>query len=106
MLHRIRGLALATIGDTEAARAALDRSLESALARHADHEVAFTLHAMSSLLTATGAVVPEDVRREQADLLAQLGIVSVAEPELRGRTVVLPSQVRRELPADVARPAR
>jgi class 3 adenylate cyclase/tetratricopeptide (TPR) repeat protein len=104
LLHRIRGLALAATGDADAARAALERSLESARARHADHEVAFTLHAMSSLLTATGAVVPEEVRREQADLLAQLGILVVAEPELRGRTVVLPAQVRRELPAEVPEP--
>ncbi|MDX6659870.1 MAG: hypothetical protein QOJ55_692, partial [Solirubrobacteraceae bacterium] len=105
MLRRIRGLALAALGEPDAARTALDRSLESARARHADHEVAFTLHATSSVLTAIGATLPADLRREQEDLLAQLGIVSVSEPALPPTALVLPTQVRRELPAEVARPA-
>jgi class 3 adenylate cyclase/tetratricopeptide (TPR) repeat protein len=106
MLHRLRGLALAAQGEADAAHAALERSLAAARARHADHEVAFTLHAMSSVLIATRARVPAELRREQADLLAQLGIVTVSEPALPRTALALPVQVRRELPAEVARPAR
>lgn len=81
LLQRVRGLALAGIGDRNGAQAALEASLVSARERHASHEIAWTLRALNGL-RGTSGLEPADAAlvAEQAALLEQLGIVTIAEP--------------------------
>ena len=73
MLHRVLGLAALSSGDTEAARVALEQSLDTARERGAEHEIALTLDVMAECL---GPDVPgfKDACYERDALFAQLGI--------------------------------
>jgi class 3 adenylate cyclase/tetratricopeptide (TPR) repeat protein len=75
LLHRVRGAALARVGDRGPARAALARSLEAARARGAGHEVALTLRVIADLDTAVGDDGAEGARREADATLETLGVV-------------------------------
>ena len=78
-LQRIRGRALAGVGDVASALGALDASLESARERRARHEIAWTLHAVAQVRSAAGLdSLSDDLRDERASLFEQLGIVTVA----------------------------
>jgi class 3 adenylate cyclase/tetratricopeptide (TPR) repeat protein len=83
LLQRVRGLALAALGDRDEAQAALEASLVSARERHASHEIAWTLHALNALHDVHGfrSADPAMVA-EQAALLEQLGIVTIAGPAM------------------------
>lgn len=82
-LHRVHGLALAALGDVDAALHSLAASAEAAEARGADHELGFTLHALATVAAAAGR--PVDARRTAAGraLLHRLGVRAVAAPVLR-----------------------
>jgi tetratricopeptide (TPR) repeat protein len=84
LLQRVRGLALANLGDVEAAVGALEASLSGAHERRARHEEAWTLHALVTLRrTIDLDSVDETVEERQAALFEQLGIVDVAQPSVR-----------------------
>jgi tetratricopeptide (TPR) repeat protein len=74
-VHRIRGYALMQKGETEAAEAALNESLD--LSRGADetYELALTLEAIARLRELLGEDGSAE-RRESKTLLARLGVVS------------------------------
>jgi hypothetical protein len=75
LLHRVRGSALARLGETAAAREALEHALEVGRARNVDYEVALTLRALAAC--SPGG---QDALVSQSDeLLARLGVVSVQE---------------------------
>jgi class 3 adenylate cyclase/tetratricopeptide (TPR) repeat protein len=75
LLHRVRGLALAQMGDALAAREALHASLTVARAQGMDYEVAVSLDALFALCGAGG---PDgDPRPERDALLAKLQVVSL-----------------------------
>jgi class 3 adenylate cyclase/tetratricopeptide (TPR) repeat protein len=83
LLQRVRGLALANLGDVEAAVGALEASLSGAHERRARHEEAWTLHALVTLRrTIDLDSVDDTVEQRQAALFQQLGIVDVAEPSV------------------------
>jgi class 3 adenylate cyclase/tetratricopeptide (TPR) repeat protein len=83
LLQRVRGLALANLGDVEAAVGALEASLSGAHERRARHEEAWTLHALVTLRrTIELDAFDETVEERQAALFEQLGIIDVAEPSV------------------------
>jgi class 3 adenylate cyclase/tetratricopeptide (TPR) repeat protein len=90
-LLRLRGLAMAELGDTPSAAQCLEASLVAARERRAEHEVAFTLHARLWLAAATGAELPDGEAAELVSLQRQLGIVAVVDPPTAGRTAMLPA---------------
>jgi tetratricopeptide (TPR) repeat protein len=81
LLQRIRGVALARLGEVDAAFEAFEASLASARERRARHEIAWTLHAIASARPAAGlSPIDDDLRAERDLLFTQLGIVAVAMP--------------------------
>lgn len=80
LLQRVRGLALAGMGDVAGGLSALEASLSGAHERRAQHEVAWTLHALIAVRRAAGMPSDEAALAEQTALFDQLGIASVAEP--------------------------
>jgi len=80
LLQRVRGLALAGMGDLDAALSALEASLSGAHERRAEHEVAWSLHAVIGVRRAAGMPPDDAIIAEQSELFEQLGIVDVAEP--------------------------
>jgi hypothetical protein len=68
------------MGDVDAGLSALEASLSGAHERRAEHEVAWTLHAVIGLRRAAGMPPDDAIIAEQSELFDQLGIVSVAEP--------------------------
>ncbi len=86
VLQRVRGLALACLGNHPAALGSLESSLAGARERQARHEVAWGLHALLAVREAAGISGDPAIATECAALLDQLGIVRVAEPVLVSRT--------------------
>ncbi|MEP7055492.1 MAG: tetratricopeptide repeat protein, partial [Actinomycetota bacterium] len=80
LLQRVRGLALAHVGEYDAALDALALSLQGAHERGARHEAAWTMQAISEVHRAAGMPGDEDMSARQLALFEQLGIVSVAGP--------------------------
>jgi tetratricopeptide (TPR) repeat protein len=79
MLHRVKGYALMQLGEMEAAREALERSLEHGRARRAEYEVALTLDALVQLTDLERQPVPKELVAESQTILDRLGVVSVPE---------------------------
>jgi hypothetical protein len=77
LLHRVRGYALAQLGDLEGAKAGFAESLRAGRARGADHEVALTLHAIVRVALIEGETVDPEVDAEIRALLERLHIVAV-----------------------------
>jgi hypothetical protein len=76
LLHHVVGVALAQIGETAGARAALTRALEAARASELPLETALALHALELL-------DPSPARRAELDaLLARLDIARLPGPPL------------------------
>jgi class 3 adenylate cyclase/tetratricopeptide (TPR) repeat protein len=89
-LHRLRGWAFMQLGDLDSAQQALEESLRLARLedenfgiRSADYEVALTLGAVARLRTLCGEAAAE-AEAERDAIFGRLGVVSVAEPSLRG----------------------
>jgi len=76
-LERVRGYALAQLGDGDAAREALEHSLSAARARGADYDVALTLQALLRLHAIDGGPVPEGAVEESGAILERLGVIAV-----------------------------
>ena len=74
ILHRIRGVALLAAGDGEGAAGALRRSLASARARGADHELAFTLRVVAA--EGVAGIWDGDPARDADTILVRLGVRS------------------------------
>jgi class 3 adenylate cyclase/tetratricopeptide (TPR) repeat protein len=74
-IHRIRATALAQLGDTAEARAALERSI--GVAREAD-----AVYELALALDLAGALGDEAAAKETAELFEQLGVERVARPPL------------------------
>jgi tetratricopeptide (TPR) repeat protein len=82
LLHRVRGVALARLGERAAAEATLRESLAAGRSRNVDYEVAQTLTAMTSLGFADGERERPDLVDEVGRITAALGLVSM--PDLVG----------------------
>ena len=81
MLHRIRGYAWLQLGDVQAGRNELGRSLAVARARNARYDVALALNAIARIGERTGT--PDPKAREEADrLFRTLKVVRIAEVPL------------------------
>jgi tetratricopeptide (TPR) repeat protein len=81
-LLRVRGFALAAMGDREAALAALETSLESARARESLYDIALTLDAMATLRSLTGLGPDPAADAERDELLERLGVRDISAPEV------------------------
>ncbi|HVE64097.1 MAG TPA: AAA family ATPase, partial [Mycobacteriales bacterium] len=81
MLYRIIGQAHVMLRDLDAAEEALQRSLAAAHARRTDYEVALSQRALAAVAELRGADATA-LRAESGAILAQLGVVEVAEPAL------------------------
>jgi class 3 adenylate cyclase/tetratricopeptide (TPR) repeat protein len=77
-VQRIRGVALARLGDLPAAREALDESLALGLARNADYDVALTLRARAQVFAADGPAAEAD-ENQSREILERLGVVFVRD---------------------------
>jgi class 3 adenylate cyclase/tetratricopeptide (TPR) repeat protein len=93
LLHRVRGLALAQLGDLGRSRAALVESLRIARSRDALHEVAWTLDAL--IQTTAGDAEPDWVRERDA-LVERLGMVHVTRAPLPSVVIDLTTVVQRD----------
>jgi class 3 adenylate cyclase/tetratricopeptide (TPR) repeat protein len=74
LLERVRGVALFKGGDLDAARSALDASLDAARARDADYEVALTLRALTEIDRSSGHGQADEWEHESEAILARLGV--------------------------------
>ena len=81
LLHRVRGFALAQLGDEDGAAHAFHASLREAEERGNRYELAVTLHALDALPRSAPARRAGGLRRRDA-LLAQLGVVALPAPPL------------------------
>jgi tetratricopeptide (TPR) repeat protein len=81
MLYRIRGYALLQTGDVDAAESALEESVRIALEADASYELAQSVRARARLRAQRGTESADDERRA-AELLEQLGVVSLPEVPL------------------------
>ena len=77
LLERVRGYALAQLGDLEGAKAAIAESLRAGRARGADHEVVQTLHAIVRLALIEQEPADPEVDAEIRALLERLHIVAI-----------------------------
>lgn len=80
VLQRARGWALASLGDAEAARAAMEASLAAARDEGSVYEEAVTLEAMSALGDACGVRPDAGALNAARETLARLGVVRVPLP--------------------------
>jgi tetratricopeptide (TPR) repeat protein len=79
LLHRVRGVALARLGDRQDAAEALSQSLEAARLNQVDYEVALTLKVMAALGLDHDGRVPEELAQESRRILEALGVVWVPD---------------------------
>jgi class 3 adenylate cyclase/tetratricopeptide (TPR) repeat protein len=75
LLQRIRGVALAHLGNARAAMDALEQSLRAARTRRAEFEIALTLRAMAEYGVESDDDVRDEQRQTAAATLAKLGVV-------------------------------
>lgn len=80
LLHRLRGGALARIGETERAAAAFDEALRDARDRGWDHEIAYTLDGMRRSARDRGSEPDAAVDAEIREIAERLGIRVLASP--------------------------
>jgi class 3 adenylate cyclase/tetratricopeptide (TPR) repeat protein len=79
LLHRIRGIAFAQLGDLGEAKKALDASLAEARGQDEDYEIAVTLDVLERLAELSGSPEPAGRRAERDALLARLDVVALPE---------------------------
>ena len=84
LLDRVRGCALAQLGESGSARNALGRALARARELEIAYDVAAGLHALDALDVATGGAEPAR-RRERNELLERLDVVRLPAPPIRRR---------------------
>jgi hypothetical protein len=87
LLERLRGCALAQLGETRAARRSLVLAVDRARAVETVYDEAAGLDALDALDVATGEVEPAR-RRERNALLERLGVVRMPPPPLKRRRPV------------------
>ena len=104
LLHRVRGLALASVGRVAEARASLEHSLQAGRAHGSRHEVAWTLDALDWVAGLDGGSLVPELADERRALVELLGIRGIRRPVAPAR-VVLPAQ-RAPLRTDEGHPAR
>ncbi|MEX2549485.1 MAG: adenylate/guanylate cyclase domain-containing protein [Nitriliruptoraceae bacterium] len=75
LLHRVRGYALLQRGEVEAARSALEQSLEAARTRDADYERALAERALIELAEVAGVEPGPELVAANAETLDALGVV-------------------------------
>ncbi|MEA2293270.1 MAG: hypothetical protein QOE86_909 [Solirubrobacteraceae bacterium] len=80
LLHRVRGLALAQLGQAAAAEGALGASLAEARLQDEPAEVAATLHVLETFAARFGFPVDPARAAERDGILAGLGVVRLPEP--------------------------
>ncbi len=104
LVERVRGYALVQQGDFDAARVAFEASRDSALELKADYELALTLDALQSLAQLQGdRNRAQELEGRIADLVDQLGMVSMPEvPGLR-RAPSAPADQPTSRPAEETR---
>ncbi len=94
LLHRVRGVALARMGDRQGAAEALRQSLEAARLNQVDYEVALTLKVMVALGLDDGGFARQDLAQESDRILEALGVVWVPDlldPSPAATPIVFPS---------------
>jgi class 3 adenylate cyclase/predicted ATPase len=79
LLSRVQGAALAQLGDFAAAQDALRLSLETALARQADYEIALTQRTMARLAARSGAPRDDCLLSDSDALFERLAVVEVTD---------------------------
>ncbi|HVF78492.1 MAG TPA: AAA family ATPase [Solirubrobacteraceae bacterium] len=90
LLQRVRGYALAQLGERDAAAAAFEASILDARTQDAPFELALTLDALLEFGAQDGSVQAER-RRERDEIVARLAIVRLPQPPLGlGRTPTAP----------------
>jgi tetratricopeptide (TPR) repeat protein len=82
LVQRVRGAALARLGDTDRAREALEQSLQAARSRSAEYEMALTMRLMATFGFDSGDDSVGRLQQSAADTLAKLGVVW--SPDLSG----------------------
>jgi class 3 adenylate cyclase/tetratricopeptide (TPR) repeat protein len=83
LLHRVRGFALAQLGDGDAAYEALSSALAEARVQDSDYEIALSLDALDAFCGQSGP--HGDVRPERDALLAKLAVVALPPAPLGER---------------------
>ena len=87
LLERIRGMALAQMGERDAATRSLEVALDAARSRGSTFDVALALHALARVvLSREGSPAPGDDVEEHA-ILTGLGVVSLPDAPLDGLIV-------------------
>jgi hypothetical protein len=76
MLLRLRGCALAQLGDLDAARSSLEASADIARTSGATYELGLTLDALAAILEATGSEGAVAAGSEAREILEPLGVES------------------------------
>lgn len=79
LLHRVRGAALARMGDVAEAGAALEQSVRAARQRDADYEVALTYRVLAGLGLAVEDLGPDEIAARSAAMFDRLGVVWTAD---------------------------
>ena len=79
LVHRVRGAALARLGNFAAAKEALDRSLEAGRTRNADYEVALTQRTIAQLQSREGNRPDDRLLAESDAVFERLSVVSVSD---------------------------
>ncbi len=72
--HRLRGWALAELGDADAAESELRLGVATARQLGADHEIGLGLDALDALAAAFGKIPSTDENVERDEILGRLGI--------------------------------
>jgi tetratricopeptide (TPR) repeat protein len=87
-LHRIRGRALVAMGDAEAAREAMELSLESARRRNSPYDAARALQTLAELARVTGHGDANALNEEARAILERLGVIADLWPEPMGGRIL------------------
>ncbi|MCA1834732.1 MAG: hypothetical protein LC750_18730, partial [Actinobacteria bacterium] len=92
LLHRVRAYAYRQLGHRMAVRPALDASLAAAERRGAQHDVAFALHAMTTLGAANDAAEAQQFAARRDELFSALGVVAPPVVPTSDVDVAIPRQ--------------
>jgi tetratricopeptide (TPR) repeat protein len=93
ILQRVRGAALARNGQRDAARQALEQSLQAAQLRRAEYEAALTMRVMARSHAEPDSAQQAALEEEAAAILSKLGVVWTPDPLATDGSVGSPPSV-------------
>jgi hypothetical protein len=82
-VHRVRGFALAQLGDGDGAERALRASVDAARAQDSHYELAVSMDALLALRTGSGRGAGATAGARRDALLARLDVVALPAPPLQ-----------------------